>query len=94
MLPPNKSIRVAIKDGQEVFALLKRHTHEQGLKGLVRVNRAGCLDACATGVSVVVYPEAVWYTFVDNADIDEIIDSHLKKGQVVERLRLPDDVGR
>ena len=42
----------------------------------------------------VVYPEAVWYTFVDKDDIDEIVDSHLKNGQVVERLLLPPDVGR
>jgi (2Fe-2S) ferredoxin len=41
-----------------------------------------------------VYPEAVWYSFVDNADIDEIVQSHLRDGQVVERLVLPPDVGR
>jgi (2Fe-2S) ferredoxin len=41
-----------------------------------------------------VYPEAVWYSFVDNADIDEIVQSHLRDGQVVERLLLPPDVGR
>jgi (2Fe-2S) ferredoxin len=42
----------------------------------------------------VVYPEATWYTFVDASDIDEIVESHLKNGQVVERLVLPADVGR
>jgi (2Fe-2S) ferredoxin len=42
----------------------------------------------------VVYPEGVWYTFVDHADIDDIVNSHLKNGQVVERLRLSPDVGR
>ena len=42
----------------------------------------------------VVYPEATWYQFVDQADIDEIVDSHLKDGRVVERLLLPPDVGR
>jgi (2Fe-2S) ferredoxin len=35
---------------------------------------------------MVVYPEAVWYTFVDKDDIDEIIESHLLKGKIVERL--------
>jgi (2Fe-2S) ferredoxin len=62
--------------------------------GRVRVNQAGCLDRCAGGPVAVVYPEAVWYTFVDNADIDEIVDSHLKNGQIVERLVLPPTVGR
>jgi (2Fe-2S) ferredoxin len=60
----------------------------------VRVNQAGCLDRCAGGPVLVVYPEAVWYTYVDNQDIDEIIESHLQNGQVVERLLLPDHIGR
>ena len=42
----------------------------------------------------VVYPEAVWYTYVDQQDIDEIVESHLKHGQVVERLLLAPEVGR
>ena len=62
--------------------------------GGVRVNKAGCLDRCAGGPVAVVYPEAVWYTYVDQHDVDEIIDSHLKRGVVVERLRLPASVGR
>lgn len=61
--------------------------------GEVRVNRAGCLDRCAGGPVAVVYPEAVWYTYVDLADIDEIVDSHLKQGRVVERLLLAPNVG-
>jgi (2Fe-2S) ferredoxin len=57
-------------------------------KGKVRINKAGCLDRCDDGPVLVVYPEAVWYTFVDKADIDEIIDAHLVGGRVVERLRI------
>ena len=62
--------------------------------GKVRVNKSGCLNRCAGAPVVVVYPEGVWYTYVDNDDIDEIIDTHLLGGQVVERLLLPPDVGR
>lgn len=62
--------------------------------GQVRVNKAGCLDRCAGGPIAVVYPEAVWYTYVDLADIDEIVDRHLAKGEVVTRLLTPPDVGR
>ncbi|MFB0914716.1 MAG: (2Fe-2S) ferredoxin domain-containing protein, partial [Burkholderiaceae bacterium] len=62
--------------------------------GQVRVNKSGCLDRCAGGPVAVVYPEGVWYTFVDDGDIDEIVESHLIGGQVVGRLQLPDDVGR
>jgi (2Fe-2S) ferredoxin len=69
---------------------------QEGLSGVgqVRVNKAGCLDRCAGGPVAVVYPEAVWYSFIDNYDIDEIVDSHLKNGQVVERLVLPPNIGR
>ena len=62
--------------------------------GQVRVNKAGCLDRCAAGPVAVVYPEGVWYSYVDAADIDEIVESHLKNGQVVERLRTPPELGR
>ena len=61
--------------------------------GKVRVNQAGCLDRCAGGPIVVVYPEAVWYTYVDNHDIDEIVDSHLMRGEIVQRLLTPSQVG-
>lgn len=62
--------------------------------GGVRVNKAGCMDRCAGGPVAVVYPEAVWYTYVDESDIDEIVESHLKNGVVVDRLVLPESVGR
>ena len=58
------------------------------------MNKAGCLDRCAGGPVAVVYPEGTWYTFVDQADIDEIVDRHLALGEVVERLVLPPSVGR
>jgi (2Fe-2S) ferredoxin len=55
-------------------------------EGKVRINKAGCLDRCELGPALVVYPDATWYTYVDEADIDEIIDSHLVGGRIVERL--------
>lgn len=54
----------------------------------IRINNAGCLDRCNEGPVIVVYPEEVWYTYVDKEDIDEIIEEHLKNGRVVERLRI------
>ncbi len=62
--------------------------------GGTRVNKAGCLDRCAGGPVAVVYPEGVWYTYVDHHDIDDIVDQHLAKGEVVQRLLLPPTVGR
>jgi (2Fe-2S) ferredoxin len=58
------------------------------------VTRTGCMGRCAGGPLMVVYPDAVWYTFVDNSDLDEIIESHFKNGKIVERLLLPDNVRR
>jgi len=57
-------------------------------KGKVRINSAGCLDRCEEGPVIVVYPEEVWYTYVDKSDVDEIIEEHLVHGRVVERLRI------
>ncbi|WHZ09735.1 MAG: Ferredoxin, 2Fe-2S [Burkholderiaceae bacterium] len=62
--------------------------------GRVRVNKAGCMDRCSAGPVVVVYPEAVWYSYVDEQDIAEIVESHLKQGRVVERLLIPPHMGR
>ena len=56
--------------------------------GNIRINQSGCLDRCEKGPVLVVYPEGTWYTYVDMQDIDEIIDSHLVGGQVVERLKI------
>jgi len=56
--------------------------------GKVRINSAGCMDRCAEGPVLVVYPDAVWYRYQSQADIDEIIDQHVLRGHVVERLLL------
>jgi (2Fe-2S) ferredoxin len=71
---------------------LKRRTKDLGIagRGGVRINTAGCLDRCAEGPVLVVYPEAVWYTYVDQHDLEEILNEHLIGGRVCERLRLPD----
>jgi (2Fe-2S) ferredoxin len=57
-------------------------------QGKCRMNTAGCMDRCDEGPVLVVYPEAVWYTYVDETDVDEIIEEHLKHGRIVKRLQL------
>lgn len=81
---------------QAAFDRCKALVKEAGLNGpgQVRVNKAGCLDRCAAGPVAVVYPEGTWYSYVDVADIDEIVESHLKNGKVVERLVTPAHLGR
>jgi (2Fe-2S) ferredoxin len=83
-------------DALAAFERCKSQVKAAGLAGpgQVRVNKAGCLDRCAAGPVAVVYPEAVWYSYVDASDIDEIVESHLKNGQVVQRLLTPEHLGR
>ena len=83
-------------EAQAAFDRCKALVKSAGLAGpdQVRVNKAGCLDRCAAGPVAVVYPEGVWYSYVDTADIDEIVESHLKHGKVVERLLTPAHLGR
>jgi len=57
-------------------------------KGKVRINKAGCLDRCNEGPILVVYPDAIRYTYVDKHDVEEIIDSHVVHGRIVERLKI------
>ena len=66
----------------------KARTKELGMagKGGVRINTAGCMDRCQQGPVIAVYPDAVWYTYVDQEDIDEILEEHLTNGRVVARL--------
>ena len=56
--------------------------------GKCRINNAGCMDCCDEGPVIAIYPEGVWYTYVDKEDIDEIIDEHLVNGRVVARLKI------
>ena len=86
----------APQGAQAAFDRCKSQGKALGLLGAgkVRVNKAGCLDRCAGGPIAVVYPEGVWYSYVDPSDIDEIVESHLRDGVVVERLLTPPNVGR
>ena len=68
----------------------KQRTKDLGIAGpgQCRINTAGCLDRCAEGPVIVVYPDETWYTYVDQEDIDEIIEEHLVHGRPVERLKI------
>ena len=86
--PPERCC--ATNDALEMQQYAKKRIKALGLSGKdrVRINKAGCLDRCEEGPVIVVYPEEVWYTYVDRQDIDEIIDRHLVGGEIVERLRI------
>ena len=77
----------ADKGSEELRDYMKNRAKELGLKR-VRINNAGCLDRCELGPTVVVYPEGVWYSVANKADIDEVLQTHLVQGGRVERLML------
>lgn len=79
----------ACRGSLEVRAAFKDELRRQGLKGVVRANAAGCLDACAFGPTVVVYPAGVWYGRVRPEDVREIVERHLVGGEPVARLLIP-----
>lgn len=73
---------------QGVRDYAKKRIKELGLSGEggSRINMAGCLDRCAHGPVIVIYPEETWYTYLDEEDVDEIIEQHIQQGKIVERL--------
>ena len=79
------------KGSKDVASKFKEELHKRGLKGKIRANKAGCLDMCELGPTVVIYPEGVWYRQVKVEDVVEIIESHLIGGKPVERLRVRDE---
>lgn len=74
----------------EKRAYLKKRCKELGIagEGGVRINTAGCLDRCELGPVVVVYPEETWYSYVDEEDLEEILQKHLLEGETVSRLKI------
>jgi (2Fe-2S) ferredoxin len=80
----------AAAGSEDLRDYLKDKVKELGLRR-VRVNAAGCLDRCHLGPVMVIYPEGVWYACRSRADIDAIVESHLRDGKRVDRLVLTND---
>lgn len=76
----------ASKDAERLRNYMKNKAKEVG--GKIRINNSGCLDRCEHGPVMVIYPQGIWYKYKNKDDIDEIIESHLKNGEPVERLLL------
>ena len=81
------------QDARALRDYAKQRIKALGLAGRegVRINTAGCMDRCEEGPVLVIYPEGVWYTYVDREDIDERLQQHVVGGKPVTRLRLDPD---
>jgi (2Fe-2S) ferredoxin len=77
-------------NGEESFAFAKTYLQALDLwgKGKIRASKSGCLGRCSEGPVCVIYPEGIWYSYIDEADIKDIIDQHLIAGTPVERLKI------
>jgi len=76
------------KGATEILDYARNRIHQMGLKGQVRVNKAGCLDACKYGPTMVIYPDDVWYSLKKKEDVEEILSQHVEKDEIVDRLRI------
>jgi (2Fe-2S) ferredoxin len=74
--------------GMTIVDAFKKKLKELNLPIKVRAQKAGCLDICDYGQTLVVYPEGVFYTGVELSDVDEIIEEHIRNDRPVSRLVL------
>lgn len=77
------------KGSADVRDVLKEELKKRGLSHIVRANNAGCLDACEYGITMVIYPDGIWYGHVTKEDIEEIIERTIINGEVIQRLLIP-----
>ena len=70
------------------FAKMYLQAVDQWGEGKYRASKSGCLGRCASGPVCVIYPEAVWYTYIDETDLQEILDKHVLGGEIVTRLQI------
>ena len=72
--------------GMALVKAFKKSLNDKNLRGKIRAQRAGCLDACDFGPSMVVYPEGIYYGGVQLSDVEEIINEHIINDRPVQRL--------
>lgn len=85
-VPPKRGC-CASKGSDALREYMKKRARELGMER-TRVNSAGCLDRCELGAVMVIYPEGAWYHYETEADVDEILQSHIINKTPVERLLL------
>ena len=65
---------------------LEEQLKANGLEEEIKIVQTGCFGLCALGPVMIVYPEGTFYSRVTEADVKEIVEEHLLKGRIVERL--------
>lgn len=85
--------RCAAKGSEGLYEEMKDRIKDLGLKGEIKLTKSGCQSVCKETDTegefspvMVIYPEGTWYRNVASSDIDEIIEKHFKRGEIIERL--------
>jgi len=89
---PNGAPCCSGRGSAAVLDALRKELAAQQLMDVVQVTTCGSLGMCERGPNMVVYPEGVWYSGVQVADVAEIVREHFQHGRVVERLANRDAV--
>ena len=63
--------------GDAILEALKAEAKRLGLKGKIRVARSGCLDLCAKGPNLFIFPDGVWLSGVTLADVPRLVETYL-----------------
>ena len=71
---------------QKIIEAFNKEIAAAGLNEEVKVIKTGCFGLCALGPIVVIYPEGIFYSMVEEKDVKEIVEEHLVKGRPVTRL--------
>ena len=87
-----KPLHCAEKGGLELLKEFREEVQRRNLGEDIYVTKTGCTSQHHCGPTVIIYPDGVWYKEVKVGDVAEIIEEHLVKGKIVERL-LNKDIG-
>ena len=74
--------------GLEIRNKFVEELKKENLTHEVRANKSGCLASCASGPTVVIYPEQIWYKNVRVEDVSEIIQETIIKNRILDRLTI------
>lgn len=86
--PAGARVSCGENHGLALVAAFKKLIKDKGLNAEIRAQRAGCMETCELGPSVVIYPEGVFYGRVQLSDVEEIVTEHLENDRIVERLKM------
>jgi (2Fe-2S) ferredoxin len=73
---------------KDAVGFFKKNLKQNDLwgEGKIRVSRTGCLGRCSEGPTCVIYPDGVWYNYLDEDDLHEIFDQHIMQDKIVKKL--------